>query len=103
MSHRDSELEHSVEQEWVAHGAKRAADAVLLLMQVGGAVQLQEALECGRVRLRQHGAVTRRAQVRRQRARARYVRFETAITGEVSYYVHDNTKWKFLASVVIII
>lgn len=75
--YRKREVEDAVEQRGVAHGAERAADAVLLLVQVGGAVQLQEAVERGRVRLRQHRAVARRPQVRRQRARARYVLLET--------------------------
>lgn len=78
VSHRYSELEHPLEQRGVSDGAERAADAVLLLVQVGGAVQRQEAHERGLVRVRQHRAVARRAQVRRQRARARYMLLETA-------------------------
>lgn len=59
MCYRYSEVEHLVEQLRVSDGAERAADAVLLLVQVSGAVQLQEARECGCVRVLQHRAVAR--------------------------------------------
>ena len=80
VTHGDGEVEHAAQQRGVGDGAERARDAVLLLVQVGGAVQLQEALEAGRVRVRQRRAVARRAQVRRQRARARAVPLEPAFS-----------------------
>lgn len=74
--YRDGEVENFLQQCGVIDCTKCATDAVLLLVQVGGAVQLQEALERSLVRVRQHRAVARRPQVRRQSARTRYVLLE---------------------------
>lgn len=62
-AYRDSKVKDSLQQRRVPDGAERAADAILLFVQVSGAVQLQEPFEHLLVSGAQLRAVARRTQV----------------------------------------